>query len=792
VQPAPDTPPIPFTAARSYFSFDPDQGQIVFSELSFDSALGRAVAEGRATLGDMSDGLPSLMTGQFRFSRLESAPDTLFEQMFTVDKAELDFRLRLDPFEIDLGRLWIDDPQVPVRMRGRLSATDAAWIYALDGSVGRVTPDSVMRVWPTTLAPRTRDWVMRNIEGGAITGGQFALRSQDGSRPLIYLNAAFEDAQVRYTRTLPVVMDGAGSLTLNANRFSVRMTEGKIKPAQGGPITLSDSTFVIPNTRQRPAEGQLRVQGQGEIEALLSYLDTPPLALLSKANRPVDLLSGRIAFEGSLDLPLQRGLRLPDLALDFTGRATNVASGTVVPKRDLTAQALDVSVTNSEVRVSGQASLSGVPFDGSWVLPIPEPGSPATGSRVDGVVTLSEAAARSFGIALPDGMITGQGPADLTVSLPRGAPPEFELTSRLQGVGVSIAPIGWTLGRDQTGRLRVAGVLSRPARIDTLELSGPGLEARGALQLNADGSLGSVDLARLEVGSWLNAPVTLTGRGTGVPPAVRITGGRVDLRTAPFGRGQGSGGANQTVPLALALDVLQISNTIRLTEFRADLLSRSGLTGSFTANVNGKVPITGEALALNGQTALRIQSPEAGRVIREAGILKTVAGGEMTLALTPVAGRPGSYDGALDISNARLRDAPGIASLLDAISIVGLLDQLEGPGILFNDVEARFRLSPDRLILTQSSATGPSMGISLDGIYDLTSGMLDFQGVLSPIFFLNGIGSIFTRRGEGLIGFNFNLTGAASDPQVSVNPLSALTPGMFREIFRRPPPTPGE
>ena len=53
----------------------------------------------------------------------------------------------------------------------------------------------------------------------------------------------------------------------------------------------------------------------------------------------------------------------------------------------------------------------------------------------------------------------------------------------------------------------------------------------------------------------------------------------------------------------------------------------------------------------------------------------------------------------------------------------------------------------------------------------------------------NGIGSLFTRKGEGLIGFNYRLTGAAKEPNVSVNPLSALTPGMFRELFRRPPPT---
>jgi hypothetical protein len=63
------------------------------------------------------------------------------------------------------------------------------------------------------------------------------------------------------------------------------------------------------------------------------------------------------------------------------------------------------------------------------------------------------------------------------------------------------------------------------------------------------------------------------------------------------------------------------------------------------------------------------------------------------------------------------------------------------------------------------------------------------QGVLSPIYFLNGIGRMFAPRdGEGLFGFNFQISGKADNPKVSVNPLSILTPGMFRDIFRRPPP----
>jgi hypothetical protein len=175
-------------------------------------------------------------------------------------------------------------------------------------------------------------------------------------------------------------------------------------------------------------------------------------------------------------------------------------------------------------------------------------------------------------------------------------------------------------------------------------------------------------------------------------------------------------------------------------------------------------------------------------VLKGAGLLRTVSDGKMSLSLVPVRGQRGTYDGKLKILGTRLRNAPAIGAILDAISIVGLIDQANGPGIFFSDVEARFRLSPQQLILTKSSAVGPSMGVALDGYYNLSSGKMDMQGVLSPVFFLNGIGQLIARQGEGLIGFNFTIKGRVDEPRVGVNPLSALTPGLFRDIFRRPPP----
>jgi hypothetical protein len=172
--------------------------------------------------------------------------------------------------------------------------------------------------------------------------------------------------------------------------------------------------------------------------------------------------------------------------------------------------------------------------------------------------------------------------------------------------------------------------------------------------------------------------------------------------------------------------------------------------------------------------------------------LREARGGTLDLRLTP-AGPPGSFDGVLAISDLRINDAPALAALLNTISVVGLLEQFNGQGLHFSDVDARFRLTPERLTLLESSAVGASAGISMDGYFDLARKTLDMQGVLSPVYVLNALGGALTpRRGEGLFGFNFTLSGPASDPSVTVNPLSALTPGFLRELFRRASPQVGD
>ncbi|MEE4189431.1 MAG: hypothetical protein V2I76_13420, partial [Roseobacter sp.] len=107
-----------------------------------------------------------------------------------------------------------------------------------------------------------------------------------------------------------------------------------------------------------------------------------------------------------------------------------------------------------------------------------------------------------------------------------------------------------------------------------------------------------------------------------------------------------------------------------------------------------------------------------------------------------------------------------------------------GDGIRFSEIDADFRLTPSRITLRQASAVGASMGLSMDGIFVPVTGGIDMQGVISPVYMLNAIGSYLTRPGEGLFGFNYSITGTTKDPVVFVNPLTALLPGMLRNLFR--------
>ncbi|MGB0557450.1 MAG: AsmA-like C-terminal region-containing protein, partial [Paracoccaceae bacterium] len=245
--------------------------------------------------------------------------------------------------------------------------------------------------------------------------------------------------------------------------------------------------------------------------------------------------------------------------------------------------------------------------------------------------------------------------------------------------------------------------------------------------------------------------------------------------------------SGEKIPAQVALDRVRVTEKVYLDNFLGEIKLGSAVSGAFTAQIGPRSKIIGTLREVRGRTGVEIRSDQGGAFLKEFGAVKGATGGKLKLTLMPA--KDGvSTDVFIKVDDVKIQGAPFLAELLNGISIVGLLDQLSGSGIPINEIEANFRIKEDQVILKDFTVFGPSMGITMDGYYNLKTKMMDMQGVISPIYVINGVGSLVTQKGEGLIGFNFKLKGQSGNTVLSINPLSALTPAIFRNLFRRPPP----
>jgi hypothetical protein len=514
-------------------------------------------------------------------------------------------------------------------------------------------------------------------------------------------------------------------------------------------------------------------------------LDEKPFEFLSKSGLGTDIATGRADVVAKIHVPLVRQLKVDAVGFDVRGTLLNVRSDVLVKDRLIEASRLSISAGNGRLSIGGPGRIDGIAMDATWARAIGKGADPT--SNVTGWVELSSRALDAFGVSLPNGMVSGSGRANIEIKLAKDEAPDLVLTSDLSGVGMSIAALGWSKPRTASGRLSVGLKLGPVPEISDLQIETAGLSTRAKIRLNSNGGFVRADFAPLTIAGRFNSDVRITGRGKGRPVQIAVNGGRLDIRKFGVGGGGGTGGTGP--PIKLALDRLIISDSIALHGFSADFNNAGGLSGPFRASVNGQALVAGTLTSTAQGPAIDIASTNAGAVMRGSGIFRNARGGNMSLRLQPT-GRAGEFDGKLNIDNTKVVNAPALAELLVALSVIGILEQLGSEGIPFSEVQADFVLGKSGVTIKSSSAVGASMGISMEGIYDTNARTMNLQGVVSPIYAVNGLfGAMFApRKGEGLFGFNYTLTGSADDPQVGVNPLSILTPGIFREIFRTAPP----
>ncbi len=784
IRPGPNVAPVRFERARTYFSYDPQRQRIEFSEIIFDSKTLGLRADGKAWLGGIEGGLPKELVAQVRINALEVDPEALFATPVGFSRGAIDLKLTLDPLTVSLGQMVLVDGDRRISARGKVRAGPEGWTSALDVTADAISHQRLLELWPVALVPKTRAWIAANVATGELFDVNAAFRAAPGVEPQFSLGYEFRGAEVKVIKTLPPVRDASGYAVIHDNTYTLVVDQGHLIAPVGGRVNMAGSVLRVPDIRIIGQPAGVNLRTESTITAALSLLNQPPFNIMSKAGRAIDLAEGRARAEVFLSLPLVAKLQPEDVDYAVNAELTQVTTDKIVPNHVIVAPLLVLNADRKGMTISGPGTISGLPFDVTWSQQF---GPEARGrSRVEGTVELSPRFLEVFAIGLPAGTVTGSGRGEVEIALRDGAPALFRLTSDLARIGLSVPAIGWTKPAGQSGRLEVTGALGSPPAIDAISLTAPGLKLEGSVALNAGGGLDVARFTAVDLG-WFRGSAELRGRGAGRSVAVAVLGGSADMTHRNFGGGaRAGGGQGGDGPLSVALEKLQVTSGIALSRFSGDFSTAGGLAGRFEGLVNGEAAVSGTITPVaGGRGAIRIASDDAGAVFRAAGLFSRGRGGALSVALDPSGAE--DYDGRVSVADIRVKDAPVLADLLSAVSVIGLLEQMSGEGLLFNEVVGRFRLTEGAVYLSGGRASGASLGVTMEGRYDTARDEMDLQGVVSPLYILNAVGQVVSKPGEGLFGFNYRLTGPADAPKVKVNPLSILAPGFLRGIFRKKP-----
>ena len=109
-----------------------------------------------------------------------------------------------------------------------------------------------------------------------------------------------------------------------------------------------------------------------------------------------------------------------------------------------------------------------------------------------------------------------------------------------------------------------------------------------------------------------------------------------------------------------------------------------------------------------------------------------------------------------------------------------------------------FSVGFGQFVMEESYVRGPVLGASFRGKVDYKTRQVNLGGTYVPLQGLNSafcdipiFGPILTGpKCDGVLGITFAILGAMENPQVIVNPLAMLAPGIFREIFQMTNPNP--
>ncbi len=723
-----------------------------------------------------------------------------------VDRIEFQGRASVENAVMEIADLVVMSGNSGVRLRGTLTGGGESAGIQLSGRVRHVSAEFVKRLWPPVVVPKSRKWVTDNVQSGRISEGVFninipldglaaARRQKQLPNDDIDFQFSMADVTSTYFKSLPPLRGASGRARLRGDSFELAIDGGSVALPSGEIVQVRQTTF---NTEKLLTDAVPAVFGlnlSASAAGLLELAALPDLDLLKNARFvPLDM-GGAAQAKVDFSMPLVKGLTREQIQSSAEIKVTGANIRQVIPNVDLSDGSLLVAVGPGGIKVTGPVKINGFPANISWQRAGGPDATPV--ATVD--TELDDKAREKLGIKLADYM---RGPIKVLAEINGLGTknPAFKIRANLAKAEMYVDAISWrrppTANTTATFTYLAGDAAGR--KVEDLHIKGPGLSVKGGIFLNAGGGMKSAKFSQVWLSDENNFSVTMEPREEG--QSLDIQGSSFDARPfvkSMFSRGTGGTGAGKSRPgqnlaVRAVVDRVYANRGEILNGVAATLAIRNGTVA--TADIEGTF-LSGRPLAIrvrptvNGRQ-LQVTSADGGATLRASNLYSKVAGGSLEFSALL------SNEGSSTIRNGRLvlRDfeVRNEAALVDINA--RSKSKKSGPrneGLSFTRLTLPFATDAKFIRICDSLLKGIELGASAEGLIRKADGAIDITGTIIPAYGLNAavgniplFGEILTGgRGQGIFGLAFALGGSMANPRLQYNPLSAITPGIFRKIF---------
>jgi hypothetical protein len=704
----------------------------------------------------------------------------------------------LDRAELVLPGTHGPAPTISATATARRDGAD--WTVEAAASLDRVAVADLPGLWPEGVGPGERAWITGNITDGTVTGArvQFAGALDPATfavAPTTLTGTIEVDgATVHYLRPMPPVTGVAAEVTLGLATVVVTTRGGAV-----GEIRPTEATIVLSDLDARPQWADIAVRIETGVPAAIELLKHPKLALFTSREPPPAGITGEAEIDLALRFPLLDALTVDEIEAKASAQITGGGVPDVVLGKPVTAARLSLEASQDALSVEGAGKLAGL--DSAFTYEVDFRAGPA--NQVIERATLRLApqpdVLATFGVD-PAPFLDGAVGGEARLAIRRDRQASVTLRADLTRARLTLDELGWAKPAGTVaaaeGTLRLAGPRLVSAELTRLE--GQGLAARGRAAFDRQGKLERIEVTDLRLGeSRLSGDVRPPSRA-GEPWRISMRGALLDLsgRSQRASRGTAPARQAETPPFAVdaRLDRVVLGEGRDTRNVVVSLSHDGRRIAALDAQgaVGGRGSYTARLQRAGSGRSLDLRSDDAGALLAALDVMGSMAGGRLAVTAQFDDSKPSSpLSGEATIEEFRLRDAPAIGRLLQAMTLYGLLEVARGPGLSFSTLIAPFALENDTLELRDARAYGPSLGFTAKGTVDLARDTLALEGTIVPAYFFNSllghiplIGRIFApERGGGVFAATYRVRGTLADPEVSVNPLAALTPGFLRGLF---------